>query len=85
MDSAMTPVRKMVEHSFSKCVSLWPFMDYNKKHRMWASPTVDEWIVVALATNLHTSCYASKMNAFMGIPPPSIFEYLNNCHLNLLM
>ena len=46
-DTAMTPVREMVEHSFAKCVKLWSYMDFSKKHMLWSACKDDEWIIAA--------------------------------------
>ena len=42
MDAAMTAVRDMLVHSLSEFVSLWTFIDFMKKHNLWATSTVED-------------------------------------------
>ena len=84
-DVSMSRIREMVEHSFGKVVALWAFMDYHKKHMLWRTPTVDEWICAVFLTNIHTCSYGSQMNSFIQVYPPSVAEYLRNCHAGLLI
>ena len=60
MDAVMTPIRDMVEHSFAKCVTLWSFMDFSKKHMLWSAAKEDEWLIVAFLTNLHVHVFITN-------------------------
>jgi nuclease HARBI1 len=80
-DAAASSIRTSVEHSFSKMVNLFPFLDYKKGLKMNERAIGRFFTVGALLTNLHTCLYGSQVcdqfsTANDIILPPSLEAYM---------
>ncbi|KAG0130767.1 hypothetical protein HOY82DRAFT_452617, partial [Tuber indicum] len=59
-----------------KLVSLFPLIDYSKKHKVGLSLVISRIFSAIPPTNIHTCYYGPEMSTYFECPPPSVFEYL---------
>ncbi|CAN0570154.1 unnamed protein product [Laminaria digitata] len=50
-------VRISVEWQFGKIVQIFPFVDFKQNQQLMLSPVAKFYMVAALLTNAHTTCY----------------------------
>lgn len=72
----MAPLRIAVEWGFGKIVSLWPFLDYRKKHQVLLSPIGLYFGVGNVLTNMHTCLYGSIISNAFDMEPPPLESYI---------
>ena len=73
----MAPLRVSVEWGFGKIVSLWPFLDYRKKHLVLLSPVGLYFPVGNVLANMHTCLYGSIISHKFDMEPPSLDAYMS--------
>lgn len=73
----MSSVRICVEWGFEKLLSLFAFLDYKKKQKLYLQPIGKYYKVAALLANCHTCLYGSETGSFFGLNPQSLQKYLH--------
>jgi len=75
-NAQMAPLRIAAEWGFGKIVTLWPFLDYRKKHMILLSPVGLYFPVGNVLTNMHTCLYGSNISNAFDMEPPSLSAYM---------
>jgi hypothetical protein len=80
-DKAASSIRVCVEHSFSKLINLFPYIDFHKGLKINEREVGKYMVIAALLTNLHTCLYGSQVcQQFSStnevILPPTLEEYM---------
>ena len=65
----MSPGRVSVEWGFGKIVTLWPFLDYRKKHQVLLTSPGLHFGVGNILTNIHTCLYGTVQGPRRGKRP----------------
>jgi hypothetical protein len=73
----MSTVRVLVENTFGKVVSLWPYIDYPKRQKVFESPIGRQYIVAVFLTNCHSCFYQNLTAKRLCCRPPFIEAYLH--------
>jgi len=72
----MAPLRVSAEWGFGKIITLWPFLDYRKKHQVLLSPVGLHFPVANVLTNMHTCLYGSIISHKFDMEPPTLAAYM---------
>lgn len=72
---ALSRVRISVEWQFGKVVQMFPFVDFSADLNLLLQPIAKYYLVAALLTNAHTTCYGSITSKYFNCFPPTLEEY----------
>jgi hypothetical protein len=72
----MSRMRICVEWGFGKLKTLWAFLDWSKKLKIYGSPVARYVEVCGFFTNCHTCLYGSTTSSYFLCIPPTLEEYL---------
>lgn len=73
----MSPERVTAEWGFGKMVSLWPFLDFRKKHKVLQAPVGRHFGVGNVLMNIHTILSGGNIISLRyGLSPPSLDAYM---------
>lgn len=74
-NTELSRVRISVEWQFGKIVPLFSFVDFKKNLKLLLSPIGKYYMIAALLTNAHTTCYGCSTSTYFGMPAPSLEEF----------
>ena len=83
-NALMIRPRSPTEDTFKDFVTLSPFFDDKKKHKLLTNGRAKYKMEIIMATifyNLHTCLYSNQGAGCFYVPPPSPEEYMHNVNL----
>ena len=75
-NATMSKSRVVVEWSFAKILSLWPFLDSKRDMKVFKIPCGKYYIFGAFLTNIHNCFRGCSTSKYFDCPPLSIEQYL---------
>ena len=91
-DSANMLLRLESEQSFNAVVTLWPHIDYFRKHKLFQGGKANFrrllalWYGMVLFTNLHTCANGgSHVTGCFRIEPPTVRDYLRSANMGCML
>jgi hypothetical protein len=77
-NAAMSAVWIEVEHGFGNVTHLWPFLNAQWKHQVYASPVGWYYCVRVLLTNMHNCIQPNQTSQYFSCEPPVLEEYFHH-------
>ena len=76
-NKVISSCRQHVEWHYGEVKSLFPFVDYSRKHNLLVSPVSQSFVTAMILRNCYVTLNENKTSAFFHCIPPTLESFLN--------